>query len=212
MDDQFNNWVDMWDKASGQMGKEAPIKKPTSNFSFFGMSSVDDNTIDDINNSDVDGWNDVNDRTTQLYAPVGDLLTEAEEKKKKKSKKKKNKVSSKEKNKSEEPEYDEEDGFDSILAKNVGDKNQFVGPNPVHFSSVGKDQKLRVTPNWTSGDALIALAKLKSMMYSLECEMLTSEALGGNNVVELEKRLSSMGRQFDKLSQKLIPDVKKDVS
>jgi hypothetical protein len=128
---------------------------------------------------------------------------------KKKKKKKKKKVSKKEEE--ELAVVDDEDGFGKSLASKIGDKDQFVSPNPVHFASIGKDQKLRITPNWTSGEALAALAKLKSMMYDLECEMLTKEAMG-SDVVSLEARLENMRKQVDALSQKLIPDVKTDVS
>lgn len=208
-DPQFNKWVDMWDKAAKEMNDTVPVKKVDPNKSFFGMSSVDDDAFEDIDSSDIEGWHDVNDRTSQLYSPVADeLLTEAEEKKKPKKKKKPVKKKDKAGN---PPEHEEDDGLESVLAKSIGDEDQFISPNPIHFASVGKDQKMRVTPNWTAGEALIALVKLKSMMYDLECEMLTAEALG-SNIDTLEKRLDLMGKQFDKLSQKLVPNPKNDVS
>jgi hypothetical protein len=200
MQQDFDKWVDLWDKAQVSMPKPQPTKRADSN-SFFGMNSVDDDTIDDINRSDAEGWSDVIDRTNALYAPVGDLITEETKKKKKKTKKKKEELTV----------VDDEDGFGKKLASKIGDKNQFISPNPIHFASVGTDQKLRITPNWTSGDALAALAKLKSMMYDLECEMLTKEAMG-SDVESLESRLENMKKQVDALSQKLIPDVKTDVS
>jgi hypothetical protein len=232
MDDQFNNWVDMWDKAQGSMPAVSPTRQTQASNSFFGMNSVEDDTVfdDDIRKNDIEVWKDVSNRTDQVHAKVDSesLFNEAAKKDKKKKAKSKPKTTKPEDGLSpvviiksapgsaadstgEEADPDEEEGIGAILARSLGDEDQFASPNPIHFASVGKDQKLRVTPNWTSGTALAALAKLKSLMYDLECEMLTAEALGGKNLSQLENRLEGLQKQFDTFSQKIIPKVKNDI-
>jgi hypothetical protein len=210
MDDQFNNWVSLWDKAQAAMSKDDK-KTDTRKESFFGMKSVQEDDLDFVSPQDVENWKDVDNRTDQLYGKVDShqLFIEAkkEDKKKKKGKKKSAAEST-----HKEADPDDSEGIGAILAKSLGDADQFVSPNPIHFASVGIDQKPRITPNWTSGTALIALAKLRAAMYDLECEMLTAEAMGGKNVTTLEGRLESLQKQFDKLSQSIVPNPKNDVS
>lgn len=225
MDDQFLNWVDMWDKAQPDMPKVAPVRKTDPNASsFFGMNSVDDDDLDTARARDVDAWKDVHNRTDQLYGKVDshELFVEAKKQelaekkalagkaKENGDKKKKKKSAAESTHKEADP--DETEGIGAILAKSLGDKDQFVSPNPIHFASVGMDQKLRVTPNWTSGTALVALAKIKVAMFDLESEMLTAEALGGKNLADLENRLEKLQKEFHTLSQSIVPNVKNDVS
>lgn len=227
MDDQFNSWVAMWEKSQGDMPKVPAMRKADPDASFFGMNSVNDDNMDPDNASarDIDAWKDVADRTNQLYGKVDShqlfieaKKQEAEEKKglggkvktdsgSKKKKKKKSVAESDH----EEADPDETEGIGAILAKSLGDKDQFTSPNPIHFASVGMDQKMRVTPNWTSGTALSALAKLKVAMHDLENEMLTAEAMGGN-VDTLEARLDKLQKEFHTLSQSIVPNTKNDVS
>lgn len=108
------------------------------------------------------------------------------------------------------PDWDEEkDGFGKDLAKKLGD-TKFT-PNPVHFASFGADSDLRVTPNFTDGKDLRELAKMKELLYDLESELMGAD-VRGEKTNHIRKKLNSVKKQCDKLSQKLIPDPKKDVS
>lgn len=212
MDNDFNKWVSMWDAAVDGMEKEVPAKKAAvPNSSFFGMDTPDDVAQDYINKQDLTNWQDVLDRTDQLRAPTipGELLQEST----KKTTKKQKPTTKKKKDPAEDPAEvdDDEEGLAALLSKHLGDKKQFISPNPIHFASIGTDQKVRVTPNWTSGETLAALAKLKSMMYDLECELLTKEGLGVD-IGNLENRLTSMQKQVHKMSEMLTPDAGTDVS
>jgi hypothetical protein len=192
MDDQFNKWVDLWDKAQGDMPKIPPVRQADT--SFFGMKSVDDENLDAMRARDLDAWKDVDARTDQLYAKVDShqLFIEAK-KEEAKAKSKKKSGGSKKKTKSaaesthEEADPDDTDGLGAILSKALGDKDQVVAQNPITFYSVGMDQKLRVTPNWTSGGVLQALSDIKKAMYDLECEMLSAEAYGCQGRVQVGK-------------------------
>lgn len=214
MDDQFNSWVAMWEKSQADMPKVTPTRQSSPNTSFFGMNSVNDDDMDsdNVSVSDVDVWKDVDDRLNQLHSKVDshELFIEAKKQPKSKSVKKKKKSAADSTH--EEADPDDTEGIGAILAKSLGDKDQFVSPNPIHFASVGMDQKMRVTPNWTSGTALAALSKMKAAMYDLECEMLTAEAMGGKNIDALETRLEKLQKEFSTLSQSIVPQVKNDVS
>lgn len=216
----------MWEKSQGDMPKVPAMRKANPESSFFGMNSVNDDNLDPDNASarDIDGWKDVADRTNQLYGKVDSHELFMEAKKQEAAEKKglggkvKTDSGSKKKSKKsaadsthDEANPDETEGIGAILAKSLGDKDQFQSPNPIHFASVGMDQKMRVTPNWTSGTALAALAKMKAAMYDLESEMLTAEAMGGD-VTTLETRLEKLQKEFHKLSQSIVPNPANDVS
>jgi hypothetical protein len=110
----------------------------------------------------------------------------------------------------ETPDWDEEkDGFGKDLAKKLGDVD--FTANPVHFASVGNDSDLRVTPNFTDGDELRQLARLKSLLYDLESELLGTDIRGGNTE-PIRIKMIKVRRQCESLSQRLIPDPRKDVS
>lgn len=108
------------------------------------------------------------------------------------------------------PDWDEdEDGFGKDLAKKLGDVD--FTPNPIHFASVGQDNKLRVTPNFSDGKELRKLAKLKSLLYDLETELLGTDVRGGD-VEPIRVKMLAVRRQCESLSQSLTPDPRKDVS
>jgi len=110
----------------------------------------------------------------------------------------------------EVPDWDEdEDGFGKDLAKKLGDAEFY--PNPVHFASIGADNDLRVTPNFTDGDNLRQLARLKALLYDLESEMLGTDVRGGDPE-PIRVKMIKVRKQCESLSQRLIPDPRKDVS
>ena len=84
-------------------------------------------------------------------------------------------------------------------------------PNPVYYNTLGNDQDLEPwTPNWIDGKELEELTELKKDLYNLECEMNTkdgkSEGLGS-----IEKRIDSMKRKLNDLSNALTPDRFKEI-
>jgi hypothetical protein len=215
MDEELLKYLAIWDKSQAEspMEKMAPPRQVDPNSSFFGMNQVDDED-DEVSLKDLDSWTDATNRADQRFSKVDShaLFNEAvkEGAKKKKTVKKKKKSAADNYNVDADP--DDSEGIGAILAKSLGDVDQFVSPNPITVSSVGMDQKLRVTPNWTSGKSLAALAKMKSLMYDLECEMLSAEALDSKGVKVLETRLQGLQKQMDALSQDIVPKVKNDVS
>jgi hypothetical protein len=208
---EIDDYLALWDQAQ----KEFPVeKKPSAPAgSFFGMQS--DMSEEEMEDSEGDHWRDVFYRSLEIDSDGEQLVTEAEEKPKKKKKPaKKKSVSKKDARKPEEDEAPDlepdEDGFGKDLASGFG-KNVKFNVNPITPSSVGDDAKLRVTPNWTDGDELRQLAKLKALMYDLESELLGTDIRGGKSE-PIRVKLLGIQKQCEALSQRLIPDPKTDVS
>lgn len=235
--EEIDKYMELWDQAQKHFPKE---KKPApSKNSYFGMSNIPED-VDEFAPNEEEHWRDVyyrsleidpdevnggdqlvneDDINQQYLAGMMDIHEVREAKKKAaeaKSSKKKSKTSKKktvDKRKPQEddaPDWDEDkDGFGKDLAKKLGDAE--FSPNPVHFSSIGDDNALRVTPNFTDGDDLRQLARLKSLLYDLESELLGTDIRGGKTE-PVRAKMIAVRRQCEALSQRLIPDPRKDVS
>ncbi len=212
--EEIDNYLNLWDQARSKMPKPEPLQQQAS---FFGMYNHTEDIEDEEPDSDeAEHWRDVYYRALELQGEEEQLVTEAEKPKKKEEKKpakkaKKNKEDvRKPKDGDETPDTDEEeDGFGKDLTP-PGKEVKF-NVNPLHFSSKGNDSKLRVTPNWTDGDELRELARLKALMYDLESELLGTDIRGGDSE-PIRVRLVKIQKQCESMSQKLIPDPKTDVS
>lgn len=218
--EEIDQYLALWDQAQKHFPKQK--KAAPENVSYYGMQR--DASEDEFDEEDGEHWRDVYYRSLEIDGIEGEdqLVNEAEEEPKKKSPKKKKKSSKKKSSSKKEKdvrtpyegeppdEDEEEDGFGKDLADGFGKDVKF-NVNPITFSSVGSDNKLRVTPNWTDGDELRQLAKLKALMYDLESELLGTDIRGGD-VGPLKIKLRGIQKQCETLSQRLIPDVKHDVS
>jgi len=93
-----------------------------------------------------------------------------------------------------------EEGFTDShkVARNL-DKDYMT--NPTHFASVGKDQKLRVTPNFTDGPFLRELSDLKIQIEALEREVHTA-AVSDRGKLEnkLRAQVDSIRNRIEELS------------
>lgn len=78
--------------------------------------------------------------------------------------------------------------------------------NPVELQSVGPDQDVRVTQNFTDGEALRQLHDLKIKIESLERE-LHAASVNGTEKEEnkLNKEMASIRSKIDEISDKLRP-------
>jgi hypothetical protein len=233
--DEMSRYMELWDQAQKQFPKEK--KTPTQPSSFYGMH----NNVDphEITEDEEEHWRDVYYRSLEIdpdefmigddeqtlnedeidqqcLAGMMDLREAKEAKRKAAEKRAKPKAKSSKKKDvrkpkdGEAPGWDEEkDGFGKKMAKKLGDTE--FSPNPVHFASIGADSDLRVTPNFTDGDDLRQLARLKSLLYDLESELLGTDIRGGSTE-PIRIKMMAVRRQCESLSQRLIPDPKKDVS
>lgn len=231
--EEIKQYMQFWDQAKKSFPSEKKSVRPVS--SFLGLQN--NVVLDDISEEESNHWKNIYDRSLEIdpdmFNGEENLLSEEEidqqclaglmdikeakeaKKKTKKSKKAKNSSKSsrdvrKPKDGEEVPELDEEkDGFGKDLAKKLGDA-EFT-PNPVHFASIGADSDLRVTPNFTDGSELRQLAKLKSLLYDLETELLGTD-VRGDDPEPIRVKMLAVRRQCESLSQRLIPDPRNDVS
>jgi hypothetical protein len=137
--------------------------------------------FDTIKPADSEQWRDVLDRSHELFDPHKQEIIN-----------------------------EEEEGFGKDLASGPG-KNVKFNVNPIKFNSVGRDQDLRVTKNWTDGKELSELARMKSLLFSLESDFLRADALG-ETTYSIKKKLREIQEKCHELSEKLTPDPKTDVT
>lgn len=211
--EEIDQYLAMWDQARKEFQEEAPKVRKDDTGVFYGFMHNLDASVEEggPGEEEAEHWNDVYYRALEMSGEE-QLVTEAEEKPKPKKKKDapKKKAKKKEEDVDDAPEVDEdEDGFGKDLTP--PGKGVKFNVNPTHFASKGQDSKMRVTPNWTDGDELRELAKLKALMYDLESEMLGTDIRGGDPE-PIRIRLVRLQKQCESLSQKLIPDPKTDVS
>lgn len=78
--------------------------------------------------------------------------------------------------------------------------------NPTHFATLGNDQDLRVTPNFSDGPLLRELNALKLSLYELEGKVNAAYAQDEEKKENsLRKELDSVRSKVDELSNKLTP-------
>lgn len=83
--------------------------------------------------------------------------------------------------------------------------------NPVYKNTLGPDQELKVTPNFTDGDILRELNSLKLSLHALEDKINSAYALGKEKEEDsLRKELEKVRSKVDELSAKIIPHPTKD--
>lgn len=74
--------------------------------------------------------------------------------------------------------------------------------NPIIPSTTGKDQDMKVTPNWSDGKELRELSDLKIRLEKLESQMNAQEGLGKNGSATKSK-IDALKQQIDELSDDL---------
>ncbi len=74
--------------------------------------------------------------------------------------------------------------------------------NPIYPGTVGKDQDVKATRNWTDGPELQELAQLKVKLEKLESQMNAQEGLGKNGS-SVQKQIDALRTKLDDLSDSL---------
>lgn len=83
--------------------------------------------------------------------------------------------------------------------------------NPVYKNTLGPDQELKVTPNFTDGDVLRELNGLKLSLHALEDKINSAYALGKEKEEDsLRKELEKVRSKVEELSAKIMPHPTKD--
>jgi hypothetical protein len=194
--DKMNKWLATWDKHAEKFAREqteemAKRIEKQQQTSFFNDRPSTNHWQDKDELIDDQGWGNLINRSTELdYNGENEqILTE------------------------------EEDGFRHLVkgATPGSDKVSFQ-QNPQRPWSIGNDQEgedghVRVTPNWTDGNELLTLDKIKRDIEAMERRVHESQVIKKkNDRVKLESELKSLRTRVKQLSEKLQPLVDKDVT
>lgn len=205
---QLNNWADMYEKAQDSGVFEAAPKPhlpspQTSQDSFFGLQQT--NPTSDVNGVDSEYWSDVYHRirdnrgnmapdVTQPDDDVldGDLMQETL------------KLAGEDVQEAHTPEKLEK-------AKDHPAVKHASAQNPTNPWTTGKDQRRKVTPNWTEGEELEELDKLKRSLYDLEVKLSGPDGLREDkDNSEVISKLDKLKKDIDELSDALAPQSWQD--
>ena len=210
--EEFNDFVNLWDKALASGIFPSDTKSPQVTSDFFGQSTVDDTGLQD---NDAAHWSDVVSRSGEIFPDENMMLMEAA--RKKATENKKNKIHKKAK----DPSRVHADGGKPLndlvkttfekekhLTKGkkatvVGNQPQKVGPDTVGNDTAGKDGRVRVTAGLAAHPNLEKLEDLKKKLYQLETEMSDRDGLSDKRIRALEKKFQDMFVQIEKFSNEL---------
>jgi len=213
--EEFNNLVNLWDKAQAD-GIFPAAENTSSNNSenFFGQQHINDT---EISNSDVDYWSDVVSRSGEMFPDESMFLMEAARKKateKKKKKVKENKVDSKAK---KLPPSESSKSLNDMVKTsletnketNKKEKAKTLGnnANPIYPDTTGPDNvdpngRVRVTAGLAAHPDLEKLEDLKKKLYDLEVQMNDQNGLK-KNVSPMEKKFRAIMKEIEKLSDRM---------
>lgn len=187
--DQFDNWTKQWEKAQEDgifaNAPKPPQVRPQHSADFFGQYP----TLDaPANQSDLEYWKQVYDRSRhQGDAP--DLAGEE--------------VITEQRATGRKVVAEQQ----SPSKKELGEvaKKLFNGPNPIYPYSLGKDQDLKVTDNWTDGKELVELNNIRVELEKLESKLNALEGLGKSGK-DVEGKIAQLRNKADELSDSLKGD------
>ena len=190
---QINQWADDYEKAMDDGVFENAPKPPvpssqTADPSFFGLNQT--NPTPEVSSPDAEYWSQLNDmvgNSNSNYETEEQVIINEEESVEE----------------SVKPEK-----FDSLKGHPMVKKA--LSPNPVLPWTIEKDQRKRVTPNWTTGDELNELAELKKNLYDLECRLSGKQGLLEDNE-KVNNQLKDLKKRLDELSDSLQPIGWKDI-
>ncbi len=210
--DDFANWVGMWEKAQEDPSFKAAPKPPQPNHGggdFFGQyPAVDHDAPPEPN--DHEYWKQVylqsmgQGDAPDVAAPTGFGMIQ-EQKQKIQKKAQQQRVARK--SDDEQPRKKKRSINEEAGDKKIGDvaKRMARSANPIYYYSAGKDQEPRVTPNWTDGKELTELHDLKVKLHQLEGKLnaMIGEGKPDKSVRQMEQELRKLRDRLDELSDSL---------
>jgi hypothetical protein len=175
MRDDFDKWTDQWEAAQKEgIFADAPKPAPQPIADFFGQyPTVDDKPLKDV---DAEYWNQVY-RMSQGDHDAPDVTQYQDDL-------------------LQEEKLPTKDELANV-AKVVGSTS-----NPIQPTSVGKDQDLVVTPNWTDGKELVELSEMKAKLEQLESKLNAAESFGESSK-GIQGKIDALKQQIDDLSDSL---------
>lgn len=211
---EFNDLVDLWDKAQADGIFTSEKKNAEVKSDFFGQSYFADDP--DLQEDETSYWSDVVSRSGEMFPDESMVLMEAAKKKA---------TAKKEKASKDVPLGDmgskpfkrvetsvEKDGLPSLKkkVKDLANKPQLVKPDSYERDGVDKkDNKVKVTAGLAAHPAYEELEKLKKDMEMAERMMsgtdkngVGGKGLSDKQIKKLEKKFADMRQKISDLSDK----------
>lgn len=189
MDDNFEKWMAQWAQAEKEIAEEESkkvVEQPRTSF-FTNSPSAEDFAASEEGSDD---WRDIYQRAMEVDYSEDSLLTDS-------------------------VAYAGEEGFGKQIPLGTppspGGKKVFTN-QPVHFSSVGTDQDMRVTDNWSDGKELLELDEMKRKIEEMERRFHESDVLNKGDRSKIQSELDSLRSRVEKLSEKISSNPQKDLT
>lgn len=184
-DKEFEKWLSKWDDLEKTFAQErAQVAPPSPNRTTY-FNAVD--ADEQLNDADVD-WRDMYHKAANIdYNLLTDAVNIA---------------------------YAGSEGYgrESVPGNATTDekKKKVYLNNPIHYASVGNDQDLRVSKNWSQGPELEELADVKKQVEEMERKFHDADVLEKSDKSKLQTELNNLRERMHKLSQKVTPDPQED--
>ena len=203
----FNDLVDLWDKAlkDGIFEDAKPAKSSSEDF-FGNVSNSDESQIGDSQSKD---WDSIIARSGEMFPDENMVLMEAARKNAKKKETEGKPLGNLAGNKPFD--YDkarvkttlEKEGLNAKSGPKAKDLANL--PQQVKADTKGKDGedksgKPRVTAGLAANPSLSALEKLKLKLYDIEVKMNTKDGLDDKKAKSMEKQFTKLLNQIEKIS------------
>lgn len=185
--DQFNQWVDQWDKAQEEGifddGNPTPVpSSQTGNSSFFGYTN--DNSTDQVKEFDAAYWDSVY-ALSKTYSPDDDRQLD------------------------DDPHADHLSGeliqedFE-VDAKHMAN-TMLKSPNPIRPSSIGKDTDVHNPVSMGATYDVTDIEELEKVKIKLHglIDKLNSLNGHGQSNAKLEQQIAALSKQIDEMSDNL---------
>lgn len=203
----FNDLVDLWDKAlkDGIFEDAKPAKSSSEDF-FGNVSNSDESQIGDSQSND---WDSIIARSGEMFPDENMVLMEAARKNAKKKETEGKPLGNLAGNKPFD--YDkarvkttlEKEGMNAKpgpKAKDLANLPQQVKPDTKGKDGEDKSGKPRVTAGLAANPSLSALEKLKLKLYDIEVKMNTKDGLDDKKAKSMEKQFTKLLNQIEKIS------------
>jgi hypothetical protein len=200
-EDQFDKWCDQWEKALGTDEFKASSKpaEASTGFNgtepdFFGNYRPQEKSSVNLKDSDSEYWKQV--YKMSAHPGMAPDITDDED------------MITEELNDEEKETfpYTKPDKKSSVeITDDLGKL-----PQRVQANTRGKDQRLKVTPNWSCGDELVELHNLKIKLQKLEDKLSSDPMTNEKKSKTIIEKIKALKEKIDDVSDSLSPDFETD--
>jgi len=211
--DNFDKWVDQWDKAQKSEAFKSKPQPPTQTSygsDFFGLNKPSSEST--LKDADHDYWTKVY-KLSRNAADTPDIFADEETHDS-------SLTGDEMANLNEDAPVKPKDlaptsKFDGKSVATITDDMGKLA-NPVSFTTRGPDTSdevtkvTRVTPDWTGGSELMTLHKMKEELNNLTAKLAADPMTQDSGVQKIISQIDSLMTKIDELSSELNPEFRKE--